>query len=139
MLAIDCFIFITAETSQNGSTCHAPQNGGANTPHAMVNQTMAIMPISAPGAAGGVPGPTTNLNIGMDYWGAPTSSAIPALRGKVPPPPVAGGIVAAGSRDSVQSQIWLQVLSPSLYSNTCMYLWIYVYSIDSFKFDSLGS
>ncbi|KAK7250669.1 hypothetical protein RIF29_33240 [Crotalaria pallida] len=29
-----------------------------------------------------VPGPTTNLNIVMDYWGAPTSSATPALHGK---------------------------------------------------------
>lgn len=99
---------LEAETSQNGSTCHAPQNGGPNTPHAMVNQTMAIMPISAPGAPGGVPGPTTNLNIGMDYWGAPTSSTIPAMRGKVPSAPVTGGIVTAGSRDSVQSQLWLQ-------------------------------
>lgn len=116
MFPINCScVSITAETSQNGSTCHAPQNGGPNTPHAMVNQTMAIVPISAPpGAPGGVPGPTTNLNIGMDYWGAPTPAAIPAMRGKVPSAPVAGGIVAAGSRDSVQSQLWLQVLSLSL-------------------------
>ena len=128
MLAINCcYVLITAETSQNGSTCHAPQNGGPNTPHAMVNQTMAIMPISAPGAPGGVPGPTTNLNIGMDYWGAPTSSTIPAMRGKVPSAPVTGGIVTAGSRDSVQSQLWLQVLSLSLSLSLYIYIYIYIF------------
>ncbi|XP_028106488.1 bZIP transcription factor 16-like [Camellia sinensis] len=89
---------------------HGSQNGGPNTPPMMVNQTMPIMPVAAAGAPG-VPGPTTNLNIGMDYWGAATSSTLPALRGKAPPTPVAGGMVTAGSRDSVQSQLWLQVIS----------------------------
>ncbi|MED6179538.1 hypothetical protein PIB30_001830 [Stylosanthes scabra] len=96
------------EPSQNGSSVHAPQNGGLNTPHTVVNQTMSVIPITAAGAPGAVPGPTTNLNIGMDYWGTPTASNIPALRGKVPSTAVAGGMVAAGSRDSVQSQLWLQ-------------------------------
>lgn len=81
---------------------HAPQNGVVNTHHKMLNQAM-------PMSAAGVPGPTTNLNIGMDYWGAPTSSAIPAMHGKVPSTAVAGGMVTAGSRDNVQSQLWLQV------------------------------
>lgn len=67
---------------------------------------MALVPIAAAGPAG-VPGPTTSLNIGMDYWGTP---AIPAIRGKVPSTPVAGGM-PPGSRDSVQSQMWLQVTS----------------------------
>ncbi|GLT80624.1 hypothetical protein SLA2020_520550 [Shorea laevis] len=70
------------EASQNGNSAHGRQNA--------------------------VPGPATNLHIGMDYWGAPASSAIPAIRGKVPSTPVAGGIVAAGSRDNLQSQSWLQ-------------------------------
>lgn len=97
-----------AEASQNGNSAHGPQNGGPNTPHAMVNPAMAMVPMSGAGAAPlAVAGPTTNLNIGMDYWGAPTSSAIPGMRGKVPSTPVAGGIVT-GSRDSVQSQLWLQ-------------------------------
>ncbi|MED6220339.1 hypothetical protein PIB30_043947 [Stylosanthes scabra] len=96
------------EPSQNGSSVHALQNGGLNTPHTVVNQTMSVIPITAAGTPGAVPGPTTNLNIGMDYWGTPTASNIPALRGKVPSTAVAGGMVAAGSRDSVQSQLWLQ-------------------------------
>ncbi|KAE9606998.1 putative transcription factor bZIP family [Lupinus albus] len=96
------------EPSQNGTSAHASQNGGLNAPHTVVNQTISMVPISAGGAPGTVPGPTTNLNIGMDYWGAPTSANIPAMRGKVPTPAVAGGMVTTGSRDSVQSQLWLQ-------------------------------
>lgn len=69
---------------------------------------MPLVPSTAAAPPVGVPGPTTNLNIGMDYWGAPASSPIPALCGKVPSAPVSGGIVTAGSRDN-QSQIWLQV------------------------------
>lgn len=65
------------------------------------------MPMSAVGA-GGIPGPTTNLNIGMDYWNAAASPNIPAIHGKVPSASVAGGIVNAGSRDIVQSQMWIQ-------------------------------
>ncbi|XVF52050.1 hypothetical protein PTKIN_Ptkin04bG0233900 [Pterospermum kingtungense] len=95
------------EASQNGSSAHGPQNGGPNA-------AMSVVPISAVGAATAVPGPTTNLHIGMDYWGTPASSTIPAMRGKVPSTPVAGGIVTPASRDSVQSQLWLQVLSFSL-------------------------
>lgn len=96
------------EPSQNGSSVHTSQNGGLNAPHTVVNQTMSVIPISASGAPGAVSGPATNLNIGMDYWNTPTSSNIPALRGKVPPTTVAGGVVTGGSRDSVQSQLWLQ-------------------------------
>lgn len=100
----------TGDASQNGSSMHGSQNGGSTTPNTIVNQTMTIMPMTAAGPPGAVPGPTTNLNIGMDYWGPPPSANIPAIRGKVPSAPVAGGIVTAGSRDSVQSQLWLQVI-----------------------------
>ncbi|GAA0147623.1 hypothetical protein LIER_07278 [Lithospermum erythrorhizon] len=90
------------DSAENGN--RAPtQTGGPNVPHSMVNQTMAIMPIPI---AGGPPGPTTNLNIGMEYWGTGTPSAIPAICGKVSSAPVAGGMVSAGSRDNFQSQIW---------------------------------
>ncbi|OMO77374.1 hypothetical protein CCACVL1_15029 [Corchorus capsularis] len=95
------------EASQNGSSAHGSQNGGPNA-RALVNAAIPVVPISTAGAATAVPGPTTNLHIGMDYWGAPASSTIPAMRGKVPSTPVAGGIVTPASRDSVQSQLWLQ-------------------------------
>ncbi|KAL6549833.1 bZIP transcription factor 16 [Orobanche minor] len=98
----------SAEPSQNGSSGHSSQNGGRNSSHTMVNQTTSMVPISAIGAVSGVPGPTTNLNIGMDYWGAAPSSAIPGMRGKVSANPVAGGMVTTGSRDNIQSQLWIQ-------------------------------
>ncbi|CAK9153233.1 unnamed protein product [Ilex paraguariensis] len=99
---------LEAEASQNGNAAHGSQNGGPSTPQSMMNQAVGIMPMPAAGTPAGVPGPTTNLNIGMDYWGAATSSSIPAMHGKVPSAPVAGGLVTAGSRDSAQSQLWIQ-------------------------------
>ena len=107
-------VSVTGEASQNGSSAHGPQNGGPKAPHSTVNAAMPIVPISTVGAATAVPGPTTNLHIGMDYWGTPASSTIPAMRGKVPSTPVAGGTVTPASRDSVQPQLWLQVHSLSL-------------------------
>lgn len=89
------------EVSQNGSSANGRQNGGPNTSY-------AIVPFSTAGAAGAVPGPATNLHIGMDYWAASGSSAGPAVHGKVPSTTVAGGIYTAGSRDNAQPQVWLQ-------------------------------
>ncbi|KAK9928073.1 hypothetical protein M0R45_025227 [Rubus argutus] len=97
---------LEGDASQNGGSANGSQNGAPNS-HTMMNPSMAVVPITAAGASGAVPGPATNLNIGMDYWGAP-SSAIPAIRGKVPTTPVAGGLVTSGSRDGAQSQLWLQ-------------------------------
>lgn len=105
----EMFYCTTDEPSQNGTSVHAHQNGVLNTPHTVVNQTMSIVPISTAGPLAAVPGPTTNLNIGMEYWGTPTSPAIPAMRGKVPSSAVVGGMVTGGSRDGAQSQPWLQV------------------------------
>ncbi|ESQ33601.1 hypothetical protein EUTSA_v10007879mg [Eutrema salsugineum] len=67
-------------------SAHGPPRNGSNLP---VNQIVPIMPVSATG----VPGPPTNLNIGMDYWSSHgnVSSAVP-------------GVVVDGS----QSQPWLQ-------------------------------
>ncbi|KAJ4958898.1 hypothetical protein NE237_026009 [Protea cynaroides] len=100
-----------AGASQNGNAVHGPQNGSPCTsPHTMLNTTMAFMPMHAGAAPGGVAGPTTNLNIGMDYWGASAASSIPALRGKVPSTPVPGTVVmtsAVGSRD-VPTELWIQ-------------------------------
>ncbi|XXG43807.1 hypothetical protein AAC387_Pa01g3763 [Persea americana] len=71
-----------AEASQNGSTCCDHQNGVAGPPNTSLNQMIPIMPMSTHGAEGGVTGPATNLNIGMDYWGGPTASPMPLLSGK---------------------------------------------------------
>ncbi|KAI3690223.1 hypothetical protein L2E82_48199 [Cichorium intybus] len=75
------------EPSQNGNSTHVSQNGGPNMNN---NQTMAVGP----------PGPTTNLNIGMDYWSGTNSSNV---HGKV-----TGGMVTTGTRDNMQLQPWLQ-------------------------------
>ncbi|URD99777.1 hypothetical protein MUK42_31370 [Musa troglodytarum] len=86
-----------AEASQSGS-----QNGVTRTPsQAMLSHPMSMvsMPATAPGA---VAGPTTNLNIGMDYWGAPSSSPIP-MHGKIPATAVGGAAVPGAPGD-----IWLQ-------------------------------
>ncbi|KAK2970114.1 hypothetical protein RJ640_017771 [Escallonia rubra] len=91
-----------AEASQNGNAAHGSQNGGPNIANSI--PMVPVMPMSAAGAPVGVSGPTTNLNIGMDYWSGATSSTIPGMRGKVPSPPVAGGMVNTGSRDNMQSQ-----------------------------------
>ncbi|KAK6129937.1 hypothetical protein DH2020_036331 [Rehmannia glutinosa] len=97
------------EPSQNGSATHSSQNGGSNTPHLIGNQTMSIVPIPAAGVVSGVPGPTTNLNIGMDYWSGAPTSAVPAMHGNVlPSTPAQAGMNPTGSRDGVQSQHWIQ-------------------------------
>ncbi|KAK4792658.1 hypothetical protein SAY86_023093 [Trapa natans] len=94
------------EVSQNGNSVHGPQNGGPYAPH-VVSPSMSLVPITAASPLGSVPGPATNLNIGMDYWNTPASSHIPALQGKATSTPVTGATVPAGSRDN-QSQMWLQ-------------------------------
>ncbi|KAJ8486278.1 hypothetical protein OPV22_018763 [Ensete ventricosum] len=87
----------TAEASQSGS-----QNGVTRTPsHAMLSHPMSMVPMPAT-APGAVAGPTTNLNIGMDYWGAPSSSPIP-MHGKIPATAVGGAAVPGAPSD-----IWLQ-------------------------------
>ncbi|KAG6389714.1 hypothetical protein SASPL_151187 [Salvia splendens] len=71
----------SAEPPQSRGASNNSQNGAS---HAMPNQAMAMVSIPAPavGAVSGVPGPTTNLNIGMDYWGGAQSCAMPGMRGK---------------------------------------------------------
>ncbi|KAI4377989.1 hypothetical protein MLD38_015535 [Melastoma candidum] len=88
------------EVSPNSSAENAHQNGGSSR---TVNQSMPIVPFTA----AGVPGPTTNLNIGMDYWGTP-AAPLASVRGKVPAAPVAAGMASVTSRDSMQSHMWLQ-------------------------------
>ncbi|KAL6574690.1 hypothetical protein OROMI_011975 [Orobanche minor] len=77
-------ILVFSEPPQSGGAPNNSQNRG--TSHAMANPAMAmvLIPALAVGAVSGVPGPTTNLKIRMDYWGGGQSSAMPAMRGKVP-------------------------------------------------------
>ncbi|MCL7024075.1 hypothetical protein MKW94_018683 [Papaver nudicaule] len=103
---------LEGESSQNGSSAPGSHNEVSGTPHhPMLNQAMVVMPMPPAGLPGTVAGPTTNLNIGMDYWGTPTPSAVPAVHGKVPPATVPGSVVPngiAGSREGVQPELWIQ-------------------------------
>lgn len=71
------------------------------------------MPMLATGVPGAVPGPTTNLNIGMDCWVAPASCAI-APAGKISAAAVTGSTIPGtlvGASEKVPSEMWLQVFS----------------------------
>nr|KAJ0199991.1 hypothetical protein LSAT_V11C600337110 [Lactuca sativa] len=87
------------EESQNGNNMHGCQNGGPN-------HSMAIVPISGPGSVVGGPSTGTNLNIGMEQIQIkihPTLSysySCNSWKG--------GMLAAAGSRETIQPQIWLQ-------------------------------
>ncbi|CAL9101284.1 unnamed protein product [Musa acuminata var. zebrina] len=86
-------------------------NGTSGVITAPSHQMMPIMPMLAAGVPAAVAGPTTNLNIGMDYWVAPTPSVIPPVRGKVPATTNAGATIPGtlvGSSEKVPSEIWLQ-------------------------------
>ena len=74
---------------------------------------MAIMPMPS---SGSVPGPTTNLNIGMDYW-ANTASSAPAIHGKVTPTTVTGAVVPA--------EQWIQVCV--LFALLCTHCVLYLF------------
>ena len=68
-----------------GAFTHAgnAQNGVSHSSsHGIFNKTMPLIPVQS-GAVIGVAGPATNLNIGMEYWGATGSSPVPAMRNKV--------------------------------------------------------
>ncbi|XP_008810162.2 bZIP transcription factor 1-B-like isoform X2 [Phoenix dactylifera] len=92
------------ETSHRGNPAPGSQNGVTRTlSQAVLSQTIPIMPMPAAGAPSGVAGPTTNLNIGMDYWGAPCSSSLPPMHGKVPANAVAGAVVPGAP-----SELWMQ-------------------------------
>jgi len=84
------------------------QNGASRSPsEGKLNQAMAIVPMPS---SGPVAGPTTNLNIGMDYW-ANTASSAPAIHGKVTPTTVPGAVVPA--------EQWIQVCL--LFTLLCMH------------------
>lgn len=84
------------------------QNGASRSPsEGKLNQAMTIVPVPS---SGPVTGPTTNLNIGMDYW-ANTASSAPAIHGKVTPTTVPGAVVPA--------EQWIQVCL--LFTLRCMH------------------
>ncbi|KAJ0987573.1 hypothetical protein J5N97_005929 [Dioscorea zingiberensis] len=59
---------------------------------------------------GAIAGPTTTLNIGMDYMGGPVSP-VPTIRGKPTAAPLSAGMhpsCNAGSRDAIPSDLWLR-------------------------------
>lgn len=89
LILVPIYIQLDVRSSQNGAS-HSPSEG-------KLNQTMAIMPMPS---SGPVPSPTTNLNIGMDYW-ANTASSTPAIHGKVTPTTVTGAVVPG--------EQWIQV------------------------------
>uniref|UniRef100_A0A0E0CEV7 BZIP domain-containing protein n=1 Tax=Oryza meridionalis TaxID=40149 RepID=A0A0E0CEV7_9ORYZ len=70
------------DVKEDGSS----QNGMS---HTALNQNMSMAPTQTGVVIGGV-APTTNLNIGMDYWGAAGSSPVPAMHGKAPSGSVRG-------------------------------------------------
>ncbi|KAL9269907.1 bZIP transcription factor 16-like protein [Drosera capensis] len=99
---------LNANGAHNGSSVQGSQNGLPNASHSLGNPAMSLVPMTTAPAHGAVAGPTTNLNIGMDYWGTPAPSAIPAIRGKVSSAAVGSGMMTVGSHDNMQSQLWLQ-------------------------------
>lgn len=68
----------------------------------MLSHQIAMVPLPAT-PPGSIAGPTTNLNIGIDYWGTPSSSPIP-MHGKIPATAVGGAVVPGAPSD-----LWLQV------------------------------
>ncbi|XP_071737362.1 bZIP transcription factor 16-like isoform X2 [Rutidosis leptorrhynchoides] len=81
---------LEGEASQNGNS----GNGGPNAPYSAINQIVSC--------------PTTNLNIGTEYWNRTNSPNLPEMRVNVTFGRVAGGMVNVGARDNMQSQLWIQ-------------------------------
>ncbi|XP_043694680.1 bZIP transcription factor 1-B-like isoform X2 [Telopea speciosissima] len=91
--------------AQNGSTACSVSNMVTQTPptQGILNQSM-VMAVPP----NGVSGPTTNLNIGMDYWGGSAPTSVAPARGKVP---ASAAIVPSGqieTRDGVPTELWIQ-------------------------------
>nr|XP_010936885.1 bZIP transcription factor 16 isoform X7 [Elaeis guineensis] len=88
------------EEAQKGRTGQTTSNEVTQTLSTpiVLNPTVPFVTIPP----GGLVGPTTTLNIGMDYWGG--SASVSAVRGKVPSAPSTAPFVPsrlAGSRDKV--------------------------------------
>ncbi|KAH7656609.1 plant G-box-binding factor protein [Dioscorea alata] len=104
-------------TSKNGSQHNEDEHGSgdgeaqngfkqATSAPSVFNQAMPF--IAIPPSA--ITGPTTTLNIGMDYMGGPVTP-VPTIRGKATPAPPPANMhpsTNAGSRDVSQPDLWLQ-------------------------------
>nr|QEO19175.1 putative bZIP transcription factor 16-like isoform X2 [Cymbidium ensifolium]QEO19180.1 putative bZIP transcription factor 16-like isoform X4 [Cymbidium ensifolium] len=89
-----------AGDAQNSSDAHGLQNGTARvSAQSMVGQAMTIVPMPTAAATC----PTTNLNIGMDFWGSTNPSSIPPIHGKVPATAVATPMIPGAP-----SELWMQ-------------------------------
>ncbi|KAJ6845913.1 bZIP transcription factor 68-like [Iris pallida] len=91
------------DAPQNGTRSRSTQNGVPHPSQPMLTQHMPIIPIPATRVPGTVAGPTTNLNIGMDYWGATTPSPVPPIRPKGPATAIGGALVPGGP-----PELWMQ-------------------------------
>ncbi|CAD5173034.1 unnamed protein product [Musa acuminata subsp. malaccensis] len=90
------------QASQNGNSASGSQNGVTQMPsQTTLSHPLSMVPMSAT-VPGAIVGPTTNLNIGMDYWGAPSSSPVP-VHGKIPATAVGGAAVPGAPSD-----LWLK-------------------------------
>ncbi|RRT46409.1 hypothetical protein B296_00022437 [Ensete ventricosum] len=74
---VRCLIFLGGFCSGEGS--HSFDTAG-NSGNAGRVRTAKKLPVSAPGRAA-LPGPPTNLNIGMDFWGASPAGPVPTQVG----------------------------------------------------------
>ncbi|PIA63721.1 hypothetical protein AQUCO_00201218v1 [Aquilegia coerulea] len=106
-----------SQHSEKGSADAGVQNGGTTcSVSSGVSQTFPSQAVTNPGMVtnappNSVPGPATNLNIGMDYWGGPTPPPVATGRAKLPTVQPPGAIVPSnvvGSRDGIPSELWIQ-------------------------------
>lgn len=106
-----------SEGSSEGSDAQSPDDSNKKRSHES-GGTGTLVPVSSGTMAHGAPlvpivpaaiaGPTTSLNIGMDYWGGP--STITPGRSKLPVKPATSVVAGTlpSSRDGVPSDLWLQ-------------------------------
>eukprot|EP00249_Psilotum_nudum_P021671 c28196_g2_i2 orf=451-1671(+) len=79
-----------------------------------VNQAAAASQTTVTGKPALVVGPTTNLNIGMDYWSGPAPVPFNAAKGKRNIPVLTNALVPSSNsqlvsgRDGVPTELWLQ-------------------------------
>ncbi|RWR75097.1 bZIP transcription factor 16 isoform X2 [Cinnamomum micranthum f. kanehirae] len=98
-----------ADEADNGSSIWSAPCGvtGAAPTQTMANLTMTMMGVPP----SSVPGPTTNLNIGMDFWGGHPPTSIATMKVMATSAPVTVPITPAhlnGSQDVFPPELWLQ-------------------------------